>query len=147
MGCYFSLFSELFAVKNRPRVRSDRGRLCHRKLRELYEADFYKLWIYGSRRVWATAWDEFRRKSSRGGRARRAAVDFVVCFGCDGMSLLFSRFFFVFERTRPAASMRLPCLIYLFISNEARPRERSDRGRSMPRQKAFIPGCVQDAII
>ena len=29
------------------------------------------------------------------------------------------RVFFSFERTRPAASMRPPCLIYLFTSNEA----------------------------
>ena len=67
--------------------------------------------------------------------------------------------FFFFERTRPAASMRPPCLIYLSTStgcvqsaciqlvclsvclcvcvtfvvfNEARPRERSDRGCFLP---------------
>ena len=28
----------------------------------------------------------FRRTPSRGGRGRRAAVDFVVCFGCGGIS-------------------------------------------------------------
>ena len=32
-----------------------------------------------------------------------------------------------FERTRPAASMRGACLIYLSTSNETRPKERSDR--------------------
>ena len=31
----------------------------------------------------------------------------------------FPCFFFCFERTRPAASMRPPCLIYLFTSNYA----------------------------
>ena len=44
---------------------------------------------------------------------------------------VFSVFFF-FERTRPAASTRTPCLIDLSTSNEARPRERSDLGRFMP---------------
>ena len=45
------------------------------RLRELYKADFHKLGIYGSVRVWANAWDAFRRTPSRGGRGRRAAVD------------------------------------------------------------------------
>ena len=83
-------------------------------LRELYEADFHKPGIYGSGRVWANAWDVFRRTPSRGGRGRRAAVNFVVCFGCGGISF-FS--FFFFERTRPAASMRPLCLIYVSTSN------------------------------
>ena len=39
--------------------------------------------------------------------------------------------------------MRPPCLIHLSTSNEASPRERSDRGRFC----LFIPGCVQGAII
>ena len=33
---------------------------------------------------------------------------------------------FLFERTRHAASMRPPCLIYLSTNNEARPKKRSD---------------------
>ena len=45
---------------------------------------------------------------SRCGRGRRAAVDFVVC-GCGGIFLCV----FFFERKRPAASMRPPCVIYL----------------------------------
>ena len=44
-------------------------------------ADFHKPGIYGSGRVWANAWNEFRRAPSRVGRDRRAAVNFVVCFG------------------------------------------------------------------
>ena len=48
---------------------------------ESYEADFHKPGIYGSGRVWANAWDVFRHPQSRGGRGRRAAVGFVVCFG------------------------------------------------------------------
>ena len=48
---------------------------------ELYEADFYKPGTYENGRVWANAWDVSRRIPSRGGRGRRAAVDFVVCFG------------------------------------------------------------------
>ena len=53
-------------------------------LRELYEADFHKLRICESGRVWANAWDVFRRTPSRVGRGRRAAVDFVVCIGSGG---------------------------------------------------------------
>ena len=62
-------------------------------LRDLYEADFHKPGIYGRGRVWANAWDVFRRTSSRGGRGRRVAVDFVVCFGCGGILCFFSFFF------------------------------------------------------
>ena len=91
-------------------------RRFHRS-RELHEADVHKPGIYGSGRVWANAWDVFRRAPSRGGRGRRAAVDFVVCFGCGGIfsPFFFSPFFF-FERTRPAASMRPACLTYLSTS-------------------------------
>ena len=49
----------------------------------------------------------------------------------------FFRFFF-FERTRPAACMRTPCLICLYTSNEARPREQSDRGRFLPLGKKSL---------
>ena len=42
------------------------------------------------------------------------------------------RVFFSFERTRPAASMRPPCLIYISTSKEERPRERRDRCRFLP---------------
>ena len=54
----------------------------------------------------------FVENRSRGGRGRRTAVYIVVCFGLGPFS--FFRFFF--ERTRPAASMRPPCLIYPSIS-------------------------------
>ena len=43
--------------------------------------------------------------------------------------VVFFRFFF-FERTRPAASMRPPCFIYLSTNNEAR-----DRGHFLPEDK------------
>ena len=68
--------------------------------------------------------------------------------GAAGFRFFFFRFFF-FERTRPAASMRLPCLIYLSTSKEARPRERSDRGRFLHigQKSLFMPGCVQSAMI
>ena len=59
-------------------------------------ADFHKPGIYESGRAWANAWDVFRRTPSRGGRGRRAAVDFVVCFGCGGVRRDFV-FFFVFS--------------------------------------------------
>ena len=98
---------------------------------------FHKPRIYGSVRVWANAWDVFRRAPSRGGRGRQAAVDFVVCFGCS--SIYFVCFFFLvlffLERTRPAAKMRTPCLIYLSTTND-------NEARSL-----LIPGCVQGAII
>ena len=55
----------------------------------------------------------FHRTPSRGGRGRGVAVDFVVCFGWGGFFRVFFFDFFFFERTRPAASMRPPCLIYL----------------------------------
>ena len=67
-----------------------RGFYC---LRELHEAHFHKPGIYGSGRVWANAWDVFRRTPSRGGRGRRDAVDVVVCLGCGGISCFFFRFF------------------------------------------------------
>ena len=88
--------------------------------------------IYGSGRVWTNAWDMFFRAPSRVDRGRRDAVDFVVCFGCGGFFLYFFSCFFFFQRTRPAGSMRPPCLIYISTSNEASPRERSDRGRFLP---------------
>ena len=83
------------------------------------EADFHKPGIYGSVRVWANAWDVFRRTPSRDGRGRRAAVDFVVCFGWGGFFCVsFFRLVFFFERTRTAASMRPLCLTHLFTSNK-----------------------------
>ena len=63
-------------------------------LRELYEADFHNPGIYGSGRVWAKAWNVLRRAPSLGGRGRRAAVDFVVCFGWGGFFRVFSFRFF-----------------------------------------------------
>ena len=36
------------------------------------------------------AWDVFPCTPSRGGRGRRAAVDFVVCFGAVGFRVFFS---------------------------------------------------------
>ena len=119
-------------------------------MRELYEADFHKPGTYGIGIVWANTWDVFHRMPSRVARGGRAVVDFVVVFGWGGFfrDLVFYLFFF-FEHTRPAASMRPSCLIYLSISNEARPRERSDRGRFLPlgQKSLFIPACVQGAII
>ena len=50
-------------------------------MRELYEADFHKPWIYGRGRLWANAWNVFHRPPSRVGCGRQAAVNFVVWFG------------------------------------------------------------------
>ena len=99
---FFPVFLNHLLLKNRPRERSDRGRFCHRQLRELYsyEADFHKPGIYGSRRVWVNARDVLRRAPSRGGRGRRAAVDIVVCFGRGGFFIvLFFSIFFLRTRT------------------------------------------------
>ena len=49
----------------------------------------------------------------------------------SGISRVFPLVYF-FERTRPAASMKPSCLIYLSNSNKVRPRERSDRGHFLP---------------
>ena len=43
----------------------------------------------GSVRVCANAWDVLRCTPSRGGRGRRAAVHFVLCFECGGISFFF----------------------------------------------------------
>ena len=86
-------------------------------MRELCEADFHKPGIYGSGRIWADAWDMVCPSPSRGGSGRPAAVDFVVCFGCGGISFFFSCFFSSNAHDQaPAASMRPPCLIYLSTS-------------------------------
>ena len=70
-------------------------------------------------------WGVFRCTSSRVGRGRWAAVDFVVCFGRGGISCFFLVFFSSnFERTRPVASMRPPCLIYLSTSTDCESRTR-----------------------
>ena len=62
----------------------------------------------------------FHCMPSRVGRGRRDAVDFVVFFGWGGFfSRVFFFDFFFFKRTRPGASMRPPCLIYLSTSIEA----------------------------
>ena len=55
--------------------------------------------------------------------------------GAVGFCFFF--FLFFFERTRPAASMRPPCLIYLSLSNEAK------RGGFLP----ISYRCVHGAII
>ena len=61
----------------------------------------------------------FRRAPSRGGRGRRAAVDYVVCFRWAYFFVFIFVFdFFVFlARTRPAACMGPRCLIYFPISS------------------------------
>ena len=124
-------------------------------LRELYETDFHKPGVYGSGRAWANAWGVFRRDLSRGGRGRSADVGFVVCHRWGGIfSCFFSTFFSsnahgllyqVSMRPRFASFTSLlvvrkadrakrPRPFFAFrakkpLQNEARPRERSDRGR------------------
>ena len=86
------------------------------------EADFHKPEIYGGRvRVWATEWDVFHCTPSRGGRGRRAAVDIFrgALFSVWWDFVFFFRCLY-FERTRPAASMRPPCLMFLSTSTGVR---------------------------
>ena len=61
-------------------------------------------------------WDVFRRAVSRWSRSP-SCCGFVVCFGWGGFSYFLQYFFF--ETTRPAASMRPPCLIHLSTSSYA----------------------------
>ena len=63
-------------------------------MRQLYEADIHKPGIYGSGRVWANAWDVLFCAPSRGGRGRRAAAAFAVCFGWGGFFRSFHEFAF-----------------------------------------------------
>ena len=79
MGWFFLFFSELLSNKKQAEGTKRPRPIFDRQLRELYEADFQKLGIYGSQGVWANALDVFARAPSRGGRGRRAAVDIVVC--------------------------------------------------------------------
>ena len=98
------------------------------RLRELYEADFHQPGIDESGTVWANACNVFPRMPSRVGRGRRAAVDFVVCFGWGGrifQFFFFLRFFSFFERTRPAATMRPHLTSFSYL---------------------LVPGCVRGAI-
>ena len=89
------------------------------RLRELYEADFHKLGIYGSVRVWANAWDVVSRTPSRGGRGRRDAMDFMVRFGWGGFFcfLFFFRFFFSSSNTHGVLQVggRLASFISLLV--------------------------------
>ena len=87
------------------------------------EADFHKPGIYGgSVRVWATAWDVFRRAPSRVGRGVRVAVYFVVCFWVGrifiGFLFLFlMRPFFAFRTKKPLhTGVRTGCHYLISLS-------------------------------
>ena len=53
--------------------------------------------------------------------------------------VFFFQFSFFFEHTRPAASMRPPCLIFLYTSYKV--------VFAFRQKSLFVPGCVQGAII
>ena len=57
---------------------------------------------------------------SRGGRGRRAAVAFVVCFGWDGVCVFFFQFFFFRTHTACCKYEAASCLIYLSTSTGVR---------------------------
>ena len=64
-------------------------------------------------------------------------ISWCVFLVPGGISFFFR--FLYFERTRPTTTTRQPCLMYLSTSNEARPKERSDRGRFLPIGKKASP--------
>lgn len=76
-------------------------------------------YIRRSEREWANAWDLFRRDPSPLGRGCGDLVVLEACF--EGEEIFRDCCFrvFRFERTRPAASMRPPFLIY--VSTTATP--------------------------
>ena len=73
-------------------------------------------------------------------------ISWCVFLVSGGSFFFFFRFFY-FERTRPTASTRQPCRMYLSTSNEAVQAKKSlfiMRPFFALRQKSvFIPGCVQ----
>ena len=108
-------------------------------LRELYAADFHKPGIYGNAGEYGPTrgmcFDARRLEVvavlTRGTCFVARRLEVVAVAGLLWISwcvfgganffrvLLFFRFVVLFERTRPATSMRPPCLIYLSTSNEA----------------------------
>ena len=59
-------------------------------------------------------------------------ICFVVCFFSVWWHFVLFFCFSTSNAHAPTASTKQPCLMYLSTSNEARPRERSDRGRFFP---------------
>ena len=76
-------------------------------------------------------------------------ISWCVLGGADFSVFFFFDFFFLRTHTACCKYEAASCLIYLSTSNEARPRERSDRGRFLPlgQESLFIPGCVQSSIV
>ena len=76
-------------------------------------------------------------------------IYFVVCFFSVWWDLVFFFSFLLRSHMVYCKYEATSCLIYLSTSNEARPRERSDRGRFLllGQKSLFIPGRVQGAII
>ena len=69
--------------------------------------------------MWAIAWDVFHHMPSQGGRGRRAAVDFVVCFRWGGIFFcFFFAFFFLRTHTACCNYEAASCLIYLSTSTD-----------------------------
>ena len=83
--------------------------------------DFIPVAFYASGRLWANPWDVFSRTPSRGGHGRRAAVDFVACFGCGGDYFVFSMLILHFQirahdlwlRETQSSQRRLLSLIHI----------------------------------
>ena len=84
-------------------------------LRGRYEEDFHKPRINGSGRACVNTWECFVA-------CRREVIAVASCCGFRGVFWVRRDFVFIlslfsFEHTRPAANMRLPCLIYLSTSD------------------------------
>ena len=77
------------------------------------------------------------------------SISWCVFGGAGFFRAFFFDFFFLQTHTACCKYEAASCLIYLSTTNEARPREPSDRGRFLPlgEKSLFIPGCVQGAII
>ena len=65
-------------------------------------------------------------------------LSWCVLGGVDFFVFFFRPFFFLRTHTAYCEYEATSCLLYISTSNEASPRERSDRGRSLPLgEKAF----------
>ena len=117
-GLIFSLFPEPL-LKNRPRDRSDRGLFCHRKLRELYEANSTNPASMEAGEYGLTRGTCFiARRLEVVAVAGLLWISWCVLGGVD--FLFYFSILFFFERRRPTARMRPPCLMYFSTSTRVR---------------------------
>ena len=112
------------------------------QLRELYEDNFHKHATYGSGRAWANTWEVFRHTRCRGGRGRRAAVDFVVCFGCGGISCFLGIYIFKFVHVCTTAGCERLRAVDVDSVKGLRPPANLPTENSTPRSPPGVPFIV-----